>query len=144
MYHTTKKLKYLIYVIDYNMEEREDNHKSEQGNEQEKALIENINEFYRNGKESEEKGDFNTSVTLYFKALAVLADLYILREEGKIPSSHSERFRILEEKYPEICQIIDKDFLDYQNSYRIKLGQENCKILREDAEKLFRILKLNK
>lgn len=113
-------------------------------NEQEKALIENINEFYRNAIDSEKKNDFNTAVTLYFKALAVLADLYILKKDGKIPSSHSERFRILEEKYPEIYQIIDKDFLDYQNSYRIKLGQENCKILREDAEKLFGILELNK
>ena len=112
--------------------------------EQEQILLDNIREFYKNALKAEKKGDFNTAVTLYFKALAVLADLYILRKEGRIPNNHSERFRILEEKYYEIYRIIDKDFLDYQNSYRLKLNKENCQILREDVERLFILLGISK
>ena len=89
----------------------------------EKTLVKNIKEFYKNALEIEEKGDFNSSVTLFFKALAVLADLYIYKKEGKIPSSHTERFRILEKKYNNIYTIIDKDFLAYQDSYRTQLNK---------------------
>jgi len=128
----TKRFKYALFVICYNM------------NEQEGVLIDNINEFYRNAVSSEAKKDYNTAVTLYFKALAVLADLYILRKEGKIPSSHSERFRILEEKYADIYKILDKDFLDYQNSYKLKLNKDICEVLKNDAERLFEILGINK
>lgn len=103
-----------------------------------------IKEFYKNALEIEEKGDFNSSVTLFFKALAVLADLYIYKKEGKIPSSHTERFRILEKKYNDIYTIIDKDFLAYQDSYRTQLNKEDCEVLKQDAEKLLGILGINK
>lgn len=112
--------------------------------EEELALIQNIKEFYKNALESEKKGDFNTAVTLFFKALAVLGDLYIFRKEGKIPSSHSERFRILEEKYPTIYIILDKNFSAYQDSYRIQLNKENCEVLRKDVEQLLSLLDFNK
>lgn len=112
--------------------------------EQEELLIKNIKEFYRNAFETEKKGDYNTSVTLYFKALAVLGDLYILRKEHKIPSNHAERFRILEENYPEIYRLLDKDFIFYQNSYRIQLDKEICGVLKKDVEQLLNLLKINK
>jgi hypothetical protein len=112
--------------------------------EKEPILIKNILEFYRNAIQTESNGDFNSSVTLFFKALAVLGDLYILRNEGKIPHNHTERFRILEEKYPLIYEILDKDFLFYQNSYRIQLNKENCEVIRKDVEQLFGILKIIK
>ena len=110
--------------------------------EQEKALIENIKEFYNNGLEAEKKFQYNTAITLFFKALAVLGDLYIFRKERRIPNSHAERFRILEEKYLDIYRLLDKDFLFYQNSYRIKLNKESCEVLRKDVEQLLRILKV--
>ena len=47
---------------------------------------------------------------LYFKAISALCDIYIFIKEGKTPSNHTERFRILELKYPEIYKIIDKGF----------------------------------
>jgi len=112
--------------------------------EEEKVLLKNILEFYRNGLDTEKRGDFNSSVTLFFKALAVLGDLYILRKEGKIPNSHSERFRILEEKYHGIYKILDKDFLLYQNSYRIKLDKENSEVIKKDVEQLLELLEVRK
>ncbi len=108
---------------------------------EEKELNENISEFHNSAISAEEKKHYNVAVTLYFKTLAVLADLYIFRKEGKIPSSHSERFRILESKYQEIYALIDKNFSYYQQSYRIKLNKEICEVLREDVARLIELLK---
>jgi len=108
----------------------------------EKELIENINEFYTSAVKAEQEDKYNVSVTLFFKALAVLADLYIFKKQGKIPSSHSERFRILEEKYSDIYKILDKNFPFYQDSYRIKLNKEICEVLKNDAEQLIKLLKI--
>lgn len=111
-------------------------------NEIKKQLIENIKEFYESALNEEEKKHYNVAVTLYFKALAVLADLFIYEKEDKLPTNHSERFRILETKYPEIYDIPDKSFPFYQNSYRLKLNKEVCQILKNDAKKLIKILKI--
>ena len=108
----------------------------------EKILIENIKEYYKNAVEIEEKRNYNSAVTLYFKTLAILSDLLILRGEKRIPRNHSERFRILESKYPEVYKIIDRNFSFYQNSYRIKLNKEVCELFRKDAEQLIKLLKI--
>ena len=70
--------------------------------EKEKILLENFDEYYSLGLEAFKKGKYNTATTLFFKAIAALCDLFILRKEGFVPSSHSNRFRILEEKYTDI------------------------------------------
>ena len=111
-------------------------------NKIEKEIIENINEFYNSALKAEQENKYNVAVTLFFKALAILADLYILKKEGKIPSSHSERFRILELKYPDIYKLLDKNFSFYQDSYRIKLNKEICEVLKNDTEQLIKLLKV--
>ena len=110
--------------------------------DKEKELKENIKEFFESAVKEEREGKFNVAVTLYFKALAVLADLYIFRKDGNTPSSHSERFRILEVKYPEIYKLLDKNFSFYQDSYRTKINKDVCEVLKKDAEELIRILKI--
>jgi len=107
-----------------------------------KQLMKNIKEFYETAISEEGKEHYNVAVTLYFKALAVLADLYIFEKQGKIPSSHSERFRILEVNYPEIYKMLDKSFPFYQDSYRLKLNKEICEVLKNDAKQLIEILKI--
>lgn len=102
----------------------------------------NAKEFYDSAIQSENEKKFNVAATLFFKTIAVLTDLFILQKEGKIPSNHSERFRILESKYPEIYNILDKDFPFYQDSYRIRLNKEICGVLKNDAKQLIRILKI--
>ena len=119
-----------LFVILYNMASNE-----------EKELKENIEEFKSSAIIAKEKGNYNVSATLFFKALAVLSDLYIFKKQGKIPSSHSERFRILETEYPEIYLILDKDFPFYQQSYRMKLTKEISEVLKEDVNKLIELLK---
>ncbi|MDP4039158.1 MAG: hypothetical protein Q8P57_01080 [Candidatus Pacearchaeota archaeon] len=112
-------------------------------NEQEKLLESNGLEYYRNGLVAEKRGEYNTSVTLFFKAIASLCDLQILRDKGHFPSNHSERFRILERDYPDLYIKIDGDFLLYQRSYRLRLDKPTSEVLKHDVETLFKKLRIN-
>jgi len=95
-------------------------------------LLNNTKEYLKEAKESKEKGSYNTAITLFFKAIAVLIDLFILEKEGFIPSNHNERFRLLESKHPFLYKILDKDFPVYQNSYRTKLTKSHAEVLEND------------
>ena len=97
-------------------------------------LEQNAKEYYKNALEAEGKKEYNSAVTLFFKAIASLADLFVLVKEGKIPSNHTERFRILESKYKEVYNILDKDFPFYQNSYFQKLSKELAEVIKNDAK----------
>ncbi|MBR9691789.1 hypothetical protein GOV06_03295 [Candidatus Woesearchaeota archaeon] len=108
--------------------------------EKEQILIENFEEYYDLGKEAFNKEKYNTATTLFFKAIAALCDLLILRKEGFIPSSHSNRFRVLEEKHKEIYNIADRDFPFYQDSYTQRMDKETAELLKEDAEKIKKTL----
>lgn len=105
-----------------------------------KIFIENAKEYYKNAVEAEGKKEYNTSITLYFKAISALCDIYILINEKKLPSNHAERFRILELKYPNIYKIIDKNFPFYQDSYRTRLTKEVSFMFKNDTKRLFEIL----
>ena len=93
--------------------------------ELQKILKENSLEYYKNALEAEKRKEYNSAVTLFFKAISSLSDLFVLLKEGKMPSNHAERFRILQFRYPEIYRLIDKDFPFYQDSYKSKLNKEN-------------------
>ena len=108
--------------------------------EKEEILLENIREYYDFALDAFKKEKYNTATTLFFKAIAALCDLFILRKEGFIPSSHSHRFRILEEKHQEIYNIADRDFPFYQDSYTKKMDRESAELLKEDAERLKKTL----
>ena len=112
-------------------------------NEQEKLLESNALEYYRNGLAAEKRGEYNTSATLFFKAIASLCDLQILQDKGSFPSNHSERFRILERDYSGLYLMIDKDFRLYQNSYRLKLDKNTSEVLKHDVEALFEKLRIS-
>ncbi|MBU0536798.1 MAG: hypothetical protein KKE20_07560, partial [Nanoarchaeota archaeon] len=72
--------------------------------------------------------------------IASLCDILVLRKEGKIPSSHAKRFRILEEKHPAIYKIVDRDFPFYQDSYTKKIDKETAELFKEDAEYIKRTI----
>ncbi|MFH2028353.1 MAG: hypothetical protein ABIJ08_04405 [Nanoarchaeota archaeon] len=103
-------------------------------------MLENFNEYHSLGLEAFNKEKYNSVTTLFFKAIAALCDIYILRKENIMPSSHTDRFRILEHKYPDIYKIADRDFPFYQDSYTKKMDKEAAELLKEDAEKIKKIL----
>ena len=108
--------------------------------EKEQILKDNFYEYFDLGLKVFREGKYNSATTLFFKAVVSLCDLYILGKEGRIPSSHSDRFRILEEKYPEIYAVVDRDFPFYQDSYTKKMDKESAELLKNDIGKIKKIL----
>ncbi len=106
------------------------------------SLIANAKEYFKNAIDAHKRNEYNTSVTLFFKTLSALSDLNILIYEGKMPTSHNERFRILQQKYKKFYFILDKNFPFYQESYRTKLNKETSLMFEEDARELFKILNI--
>ncbi len=101
--------------------------------EKEDLLWRNIKEFYSEGKNAFERAAYNSATSLFFKALAVLADWLILQKDGFIPKSHAERFRILKQRHPEVYGVLDKDFPAYQDSYTISLTKETAEVMLKDV-----------
>ena len=105
-------------------------------NEKEKILKDNFNEYFELGEEAFKERKYNSAVTLFFKSIGAITDLFILKKEGFVPSSHTHRFRILQKKYPEIYDILDRDFPFYQDSYTKKMNKESAELLKKDAERI--------
>jgi len=102
-----------------------------------REILEKTAREYFNSVEDEFKKErYNSSLVLFFKSLIALVDLYIFQKLGETPSSHNERFRITKENFPEIYEIIDKDFPFYQDSYNILMSKELVEVIKEDVKKL--------
>lgn len=102
--------------------------------EKENVLINNSREYFNSGEDELKKGRNNSAVVLFFKCLVSLCDIYILRKTGNAPSSHTSRFKILKEKFPEEYDLIDKDFPFYQNSYVQLMSKELAEVIKDDAK----------
>ena len=103
-------------------------------NEKRKILEQTAKEYFQSAEEELKKERYNSSVVLYFKSLISLTDLFILQKTGNTPSSHAKRFRIIEEKFPEIYNIIDKDFPFYQDSYFQIMSKELAEVIKNDVQ----------
>lgn len=76
----------------------------------------------------------NSSIILLFKSLIALVDLYLLQKTNETPSSHSKRFRIVEEQFPDVYDILDRDFPFYQDSYNLIMSKELVEIIKNDVQ----------
>lgn len=102
-----------------------------------KEILEKTAREYFNSAEDELKKErYNSAVVLFFKSLVSLIDLYLLQKIGKTPSSHNERFAITKERFPEVYELLDKDFPFYQNSYIQIMSKELAEVIKEDAQTL--------
>ena len=105
-------------------------------NEKFEILEKTAKEYYQSGAEELLKNRNNSAVILFFKCIISLTDLFILKNKKITPSSHTERFRISQQNFPELYEILDKDFPFYQDSYNIIMSKELAKIMKNDAEKI--------
>ena len=110
--------------------------------DQNHTLLGNAREFLKEARQAKINGSYNSATTLFFKAIAVLVDLFILKKEGFIPSNHTERFKLLKEKYIEIYRIMDKDFPVYQDSYRLKITKQTAEVLEKDVEEITKLTRI--
>lgn len=100
----------------------------------EEILIKTAREYYSSGLDELKKERYNSCVVLFFKALVSFTDLYILKKTSKTPSSHSERFRITQQSFSDVYNLLDKDFPFYQESYFQLMSKELAEVIKEDAE----------
>lgn len=107
-----------------------------EGKTKEKAeiLIKTAKEYFNSAKDEFSKKRYNSAVVLYFKLLVALVDLFVLQKTGDTPSSHNERFRITQENFPEVYDLLDKDFPFYQNSYFQIMSKELAEVMKNDAK----------
>jgi len=103
-------------------------------NEKKEILIKTAKEYFNSGEEEFAKQRYNSALVLYFKALIALTDLHLLQKTKQTPSSHTSRFKICQEKFPEIYNLIDKDFPFYQDSYSHLMSKELVEVIRDDAK----------
>lgn len=108
--------------------------------EREEILRDNFGEYFELGLRAFNERKYNSATTLFFKAIIALSDLFLLKNEGRIPSSHSDRFRVIEEKYSELYAILDRDFPFYQDSYTKKMDKESAQLLKDDIGKIKKML----
>ncbi len=104
--------------------------------EREAILRENYNEYFKSGQFALEKKQFNVSTTLFFKAICSATDLFIFKNTNSVPSSHTNRFRVVQEKFPQIYEILDRDFPFYQDSYTKKMSNESAELMKDDAKRI--------
>lgn len=105
----------------------------------EDELIEGFKEFLEGGLDEEDKKRYKLAVTAYFKAITQICDLIILRKRGYAPSSHTERFRILENEFKPIYSSVDSIFKTYRSTYSMPVSRESCNIIKDEIKKIIRI-----
>jgi hypothetical protein len=110
--------------------------------EKELILEKTAKEYFSSGKEEFNKKKYNSSVVLFFKSLVSLIDLYILQNTGNTPSSHKQRFKITIKNFPEIYNLLDKDFPFYQDSYVQIMNKELAEVIRDDAQVMAKKVKI--
>ena len=131
----TERFKKLIFVNNTNMENKKND---------EDSLKENISNFLASANVLFERGDFTSSAIIYFKAFFAVLDLLILKETGRTPKDHSERFRILEIKLPNLYSVLDKLYPTYRVSYSSSINKLECIVVRENVERIIKEQKIFK
>jgi len=91
-------------------------------------------EYYEMAEYAYKNTKPNSAVILYFKAFVALIDLYLLKNIETTPSSHTERFRLVEKHFPSIYNLLDKNFPFYQDSYTQEMSLELAEIIKNDAQ----------
>lgn len=91
-------------------------------------------EYYASGNDEIIKGRHNSALVLFFKALLSFCDLYLLKETGRAPLSHADRFRVTRDRFTDIYILIDKDFPFYTDSYGKIISKNLTEVIKQDAE----------
>jgi hypothetical protein len=93
-------------------------------------------EEYEGAKEQIEKQRYKNATILFSKALFALCDYLLFSKVQKLPKNHNERFRMLEEFFPNIYPIVDTIFTHYTDSYSKPILEETCKNIQDGIKKI--------
>ncbi len=107
-----------------------------------KELMSNIKTVLKSADLVYENEDYTSATILYFKALFIVLDLIILKNMGITPKDHTERFRILENRFPSLYTIIDKYFKIYRATYSTSIDKETCEGIKKNVDKIIKEFKI--
>ena len=100
------------------------------------GLIQTFLEEFEGAKEELSKGRYKNSTILFSKALFAVCDILIQNKLNKLPKNHSERFRILEQYFKEVYEIVDEIFDMYTDSYSKPILKETCEAIKNGIKKI--------
>lgn len=98
-----------------------------------------IAEFEQAAVEEEARKRRRSAATLYFKAIASVCDYVIYLRFRKIPDSHAERFRILENHFILLYKEVNSVFSIYLQTYRSSVSDEQMGMMKDAFRKVKRI-----
>ncbi len=98
--------------------------------------------YFQSAEDQLNKNRFNSAVVLYFKSLVALVDLFILQKIETTVSSHNKRFKLTKKRFPEIYNLLDKDFPFYQDSYVHIMSKELALVIKDDAQTMAKKTKI--
>jgi len=93
-------------------------------------------EEYQGAAEQLEKERYKNAAILFSKSLFALCDIIIFKKLKKLPKNHIERFRILEEYFPEVYLIVDNIFSHYTDAYSKPVLKETCMSIKDGIKKI--------
>lgn len=99
-------------------------------------LIQTFLEEYKGAKDELSKERYKNSTILFSKALFAVCDIVIQNKLSKLPKNHSERFRILEQYFKEVYEIVDEVFDKYTDSYSKPILKETCETIKNGIKKI--------
>ncbi|MBT4805358.1 hypothetical protein HON71_04250 [Candidatus Woesearchaeota archaeon] len=95
-------------------------------------------EEFEGAEEQLEKNRYKNAAILSSKALFALCDFLIHSKLKKLPKNHHERFRILEEYFPDVYLIVDNVFNHYTDAYSKPILKETCELIKNGIQKIVR------
>ncbi len=101
-------------------------------------LLDNAKQFLKSAELVYSAEDYTSATILYFKAVFSVLDFILLQEEGKAPKDHTERFRMLENNYPDLYLFMDKYFKIYRDIYSVSIDKETCNKVRENVREIIK------
>ena len=105
-------------------------------------LVKTFVEEYSGAVDELEKKRFKNSAILFSKSLFAVCDVVIENKLNKLPKNHSERFRILEQYFSSIYNIVDGIFDKYTDAYSKPILKETCEVIKNGIKEINKIAEL--
>ena len=105
------------------------------------SYLEKAKNYFILGKIAEIMGMHSEAASNYFKSLSAVND-FLLETLNLKAKDHSDRFRLLEQNFPDSYEITDKMFVVYRRTYTAEISKEELAILRKNLENAFKNAKI--
>ena len=101
-------------------------------------------EEYEGGAEQLEKERYKNAVILLSKSIFAICDILIYLRLSRLPKTHTERFRILEEYFNDVYSIVDDVFSHYTDAYSKPVLRETCVKIKNAIHQITKNRELSK